>query len=274
MALPFQDRFAFLREGTDEHGSRNCCRLLAVWLFLLLAIGVGCMGGQTGTEATDDRDEGPAGGGGTSDVDTGGTVGSDGTASPDPVGEGFDRSCAPLGEDSRERTAAAIDQASAWLTKLEPMRIVDQAGTEWAALLSIRDAGAACEAPIGGGPSELRVAVTIELSAMDGSFLLSFPGTAQFTTGTDGSLWKLELAGSRQCSGAPGSAAMLPCAWGTFDARLYTDALLKLDVTVQSVASRVSLLGSLSAYVREQPCDESPCAVSSEPQSVVSLTAP
>jgi hypothetical protein len=276
MALPFQDRFGFLRGVPRERGSRGGHSFIT-WLPLLLTLGIGCVGGQTGTEATDD-DRGGSGtsNGGTPAIGSDASAGSEGTASPDAPSDGSTSSetCVALSESDGERIQRALERASSSLNALDPTQIIDQSGATEDVLLSLRDAGAACEAPIGGGPSELRIDVTIQLAAKDGSFLLALPGTVQFTNGADGSLLKLELSGSLHCSGAPGSSAMLPCSWGTFDAQRYAAALLKLDVTVQSVVPQAQLLGSLSTYVREAPCGDGACGVASEPMTVMVLTGP
>ncbi|MGC4068038.1 MAG: hypothetical protein QM784_25995 [Polyangiaceae bacterium] len=212
-----RDRFGFLRDAPRERSSR-VWRTFIAWLPLLLTVGVGCVGGQTGTEATDDdRGGSGASNGGTPAIGSDASAGSEGTATPDAPKDGSASGddCVAISEPDAERIANAIDRASATLAALSPEHLLDQGGSTQEVALSIHDAGSACEAPIGGGPSELRIDVTLELAATDGSFLLEFPGTAQFTSGSDGSLLKLELTGALHCTGTPGFCVDVTVFMGT-----------------------------------------------------------
>jgi len=233
-------------------------RALRCALGAAFALGLsGCLGGQTGTEAT---------------PGVGGRGGSVVTGDPSPSAttdtsarSGNDASCAVAqGGTAGLEAQAGIGVAAVvdFIQTSNPVEIRYDDGTLANANVTIASLATGCLAVTSSGPASLSVPVSVLIQSDDGRLTLNIGGNAVAYAAANGTVAEVELSAVTQCVRTADPTSVAACAVGAIDQSPYATVMIGLSARVQAVAGDAVWLGNLR--ISGSPsgaCGAGPCVI-------------
>lgn len=222
---------------------------------------VGCLGGQTGTEAapTDKATRESGGSGGQAVPSAGGEDSGLASTPPRASAPGCDAESQP-GTAFEEQTGMSEVAITDFLSATNPIQVQYGDGSVTMASLEVTPTSDSCVTITPSGPTTLRVPVDIALTSDDGRIELVFSGNAEAKAATGGGVGVVNVRASVRCENLGDPGTLAACAIVGIDLTPFSSIAVDLEFGAQSNASTMHLLGDLRlSAVDPANCQSTPC---------------